>query len=743
MVPQDVVNVVIAEGVKIIPECTFATRKYLVSVELPSSLRSISSFAFVDCDSLDHITIPAGVTEIADGALSFCSNLKSINVDIGNSHYSSYNGTLYSKDKSHLIQYNVAQDSEDIVILPSVLYIHDYAFNDCKNLKTVRFHEGVRTVGNNAFNGCSNLTFVVIPQGMQSIGACAFYNCPLLPSVTLPKSIESIGTYAFGYSDMLKRNSNFYLRGYASTEAERYAAECGLKFIKVFEVVAPASIEWADGSSSHTLSVGDSLELSVNVLPSEEDAELGKDVTDKSVRWSTSDTTVATVANGIVRGVSVGKATITATTSDGKCSTSCTVSTVIPVTAIEIDQPSISVKPGNVVNLSATLEPANTTSRSLVWTSSDPSIAQIIQQDQEEYEDLLMYRCKVVPKLPGTVTIKAASRGNSVSSTCEFTVTDPSPSDAQIIVKGSAGSQSKGSLYSVQLFLRNNPGIVGMNLRVLYDAEYLKLTNSSSVVDSGVLGTAHHSNRYSASPYYLCWANDTRDTNITTSEDVDTLIVTLKFQLVKTVSKVTKFPVSVFYDSDNLDIYNVDSEPVEFSVVNSSVKAADVTYGDVNNDNAVNSEDVARLIKYLSNYATSIAFNPEAADVNSDDRITHRDQVILARHVDASQTYAVESPLVEDVKSNTVVTIDSEVDSKAAITQAAMNNVRITIVKDDKTVTLAKGTDYVLALTQNSSYTITFKKGTNITDTETAASIYYHVWSPWHSAGYDTLPLDN
>lgn len=741
-VPQDVVDVVIAEGVIAIPDCTFATRKHLQSVTLPSSLTTIGNFAFVDCDALVAIYIPDNVVFIGLGAFSFCAGLQSIKVSSTNPNYSSQNGILYNKTKTSLIQYAVAREDSDITILPTVRYVEDYAFNNCKAVETVQFHDRIVSVGNNAFNGCINLKSIIIPSGVQSIGAYTFYSCTSLQGVTLPKSVKSIGTYAFGYSDLHKKHSDFYIRGYDNTEAKNYAAECGFKFITIFEVVPAAKIEWADGKFTHTLSVGDSLELKVNVLPSDEDAAQGKDVTDKTVKWSTSNTAIATVVNGVVRGVSVGKVTITATTADGAHSVTCTVSTVIPVTAVVLDQTSMSVKPGKVVNISATLEPSNTTSRSLVWTSSDSSIVQVIHQEQTDYDDMSLYTCKVVPKLPGTATIKAKSRGNRVASTCEIIVNDPSSSDPQIIVKGGAGKQTQGSIYDVQLLLRNNPGIVGMNLRVLYDSTYLKLSGPSSVVDKGVLGTPHHSNRYSANPYYLCWANDTRDTNITTSANEDTLIVTLKFQLVKTVSKVTKFPVSVFYDSDNLDIYNVGSEPVEFSVVNSSVKAADVTYGDVNNDKSVNSADVTRLIEYLSNYATSSKFNPEAADVNSDGKITHRDQLILARHVDASQTYAVESPLVEDVKSNTVVTINSEVDSRVAITQAAMNSVRITIVKNNKTVTLTKGTDYVLALTQT-KYTITFKKGTNITDTATAASIYYHVWSPWHSVGYDTLPLDS
>ena len=741
-VPQDVTDVIIAEGVTDIPDCTFATRKYLQSVTFPSTLQTIGNFAFVDCDALENVFIPDNVIVIGLGAFSFCSGLMSIKVSSRNANYSSQNGILYNKAKTSLIQYAVAREDPNITILPDVKYIGDYAFNNCKSIETVQFHSGVVSIGNNAFNGCVNLTSVMIPSGVQSIGAYTFYGCTSLQGVTLPKSVESIGTYAFGYSDLHKKHSDFYVRSYSNTEAENYAAECQFKCITIFESVPAAKIEWAYGRSSHCLSVGDFLELSVNVLPSDEDAEQGKEVTDKTVKWTTSNAAIATVVNGLVKGISIGKVTITATATDGRCSATCTVTTVIPVTNIVMDQSSIAAKPGNVIHLSATLEPSNTTSRSLIWTSSDSSIAEITHREHTESEDLTIYKCQVIPKLPGTVTIKATSRGNSVSAKCEIVISEPSATEPQIIIKGGAGGQTQGSTYIAQIFLKNNPGIVGMNLRVRYDSTYLKLGDSSAIIDAGVLGNFYPSNQYSTNPYYLCWANDTRSENIETPGDSPTLIATLKFKLKKSLSEVKKFPISIFYDSEDLDIYDVTPAAVDFAVVNSTIKAADVTYGDVNKDGHVTSADVTQLIHHLANYSGATPFDAEAADVNSDGRVTHGDQVILARHIDASQTYEVSDPLIRNVKSSTTVNISSLVDENAAITSEAMNKVRITIVKDGFVATLTKNTDYTLAMSDN-KYTIVFKKSTNITNTETEAKIYYQVWSNWHDKGYDTLPFDS
>ena len=52
--------------------------------------------------------------------------------------------------------------------------------------------------------------------------------------------------------------------------------------------------------------------------------------TDQTVSWSTSDSSIATVSNGVVTGVSTGTATITVTTTDGGFTDTCTVTVTTP-----------------------------------------------------------------------------------------------------------------------------------------------------------------------------------------------------------------------------------------------------------------------------------------------------------------------------------------------------------------------------------------------------------------------------
>lgn len=68
---------------------------------------------------------------------------------------------------------------------------------------------------------------------------------------------------------------------------------------------------------STTISVGGSETLTATIAPS--------NATDTAVTWTSDDTDVATVADGVVTGESEGTATITVTTHDGSFTDTCEV----------------------------------------------------------------------------------------------------------------------------------------------------------------------------------------------------------------------------------------------------------------------------------------------------------------------------------------------------------------------------------------------------------------------------------
>ncbi|MBO6067661.1 MAG: leucine-rich repeat protein [Bacteroidales bacterium] len=153
-------------------------------------------------------------------------------------------------------------------------------------------------------------------------------------------------------------------------------------------VVAVSSVSL--NQTSITLAVGGTVSLSATVSPS--------NATDKEVTWSSSNTSVATVSNGVVKAVGEGSANITASAGGKSAVCQVTVNPVrIPVTGISLDLKEASIYVGETLTLVATVSPADATDKSVAWTSDDPKVATVDPKGV------------VTAVAPGTCTITAQS----------------------------------------------------------------------------------------------------------------------------------------------------------------------------------------------------------------------------------------------------------------------------------------------------------------------------------------------
>ena len=123
---------------------------------------------------------------------------------------------------------------------------------------------------------------------------------------------------------------------------------------------------------------------------------------------------IATIVNGVVKGLVPGKVTITAKVGDKKANCVVTVSKrYIPVTDIILNYTELTLMVGEKITLTAQVLPENADDKYVTWSSSNTAVATVAQ----------LFARVVTAKSPGTAIITAATKDHAV--TCVVTVKDP------------------------------------------------------------------------------------------------------------------------------------------------------------------------------------------------------------------------------------------------------------------------------------------------------------------------------
>ena len=145
----------------------------------------------------------------------------------------------------------------------------------------------------------------------------------------------------------------------------------------------------------------------------------GNPLSGRSVTWASSAPGTASVdGSGMVRGVAVGSATLTAT-SEGKSGTALVTVASVPVASVAVTPPTVAIPQGQTVQLSATPKDASGNAlggRVITWASGNTAVATVSGSG------------RVTAVAPGAATITATSEGQS--GTASVTVTAPPPPGA-------------------------------------------------------------------------------------------------------------------------------------------------------------------------------------------------------------------------------------------------------------------------------------------------------------------------
>jgi cell surface protein len=160
----------------------------ITRVIIHEGVTSVSTKAFVSCESLEYAFIPSSMKDI-DG-FTACSSLKSINLPEGLETIG--------------IQAFCDCDSLKTVIIPSsVTTVGRDAFEECENLKSIILPEKLTSIEESAFSS-SGIKTIEMPAGVTTISRSAF-NSSFIESIVLPNNIVKIDEMAFRNCKNLKK----------------------------------------------------------------------------------------------------------------------------------------------------------------------------------------------------------------------------------------------------------------------------------------------------------------------------------------------------------------------------------------------------------------------------------------------------------------------------------------------------------------------------------------------------------
>ena len=138
-------------------------------ISIPKYLTAISPNAFHHCD-IESINIPSKIAEIGSWAFGGCKKLKEI----------TFEGTLPCIPR---ITFSFCESLTTISLPHGVRVIEPGAFERCKNLKDVVLNDDLKVISNNAFTECPNLFSLRIPESVEIMGedyGNCFRDCPNL-----------------------------------------------------------------------------------------------------------------------------------------------------------------------------------------------------------------------------------------------------------------------------------------------------------------------------------------------------------------------------------------------------------------------------------------------------------------------------------------------------------------------------------------------------------------------------------
>ena len=364
--------------------------------------------------------------------------------------------------------------------------------------------------------------------------------------------------------------------------------------VKVEKKVVPVSGITID-KESLKMKVGETYHLTAKVSP--------EDATDKSVVWKSEDESIATVdQEGLVTAVKGGSKTMITATS-GEFSASCAVTIeedVIPVKGITLDKEIIEMAVGSSCRLYATITPSDATDKTIIWDSSDETIA-------------IVSSSGVIAALKeGDVTITAYSSDRKKSASCGVFI-----KDVKIALAKTTGIIGVNDNLNVAPYLKSNVSIDQSDVTLSSsDLKVAAVDGLNIVGKSAGKAKITVAYKYGESILEQYFDVEVEDTFLSFVEDIFTisgrgvvLTTTVKNGAIKTNDKVRIIQSPLTSKNYNVTIASLETnrKVVESATVGDAIgilmKEA-VNKDDLNRGSAITTGDTKRLVATQKVYGT-------------------------------------------------------------------------------------------------------------------------------------------
>lgn len=325
----ELTELVVPEGIKEIKPYVFEWCRSLKSLVLNDELLSIGQFSFTGCHNLSYMKINKGLQKIGNYAFADCGLIESVTIpgsiiELGKLAFRNVKNVTLEYGPETIKNYD--DTFEEVINVICDRELNNLSFFS-RTFKSLTIGNNVKEIPAGKFKNL-NLNTVKLGSNVTSIGDNAFSSCIALTEVVLPPSVETIGTSAFAGATSL---SSVIMGSKVNSIGELAFDRCPVAEIKITAPTPPSA-------PKNTFSV-----YSGKLYVQGQDAADAYYDASESECWSWFDDPIV----------------------------------MTEPTSIEMEKKSISGKPGDTFQLTATLKPENVTLPHIFWRSTNPEVATV------------------------------------------------------------------------------------------------------------------------------------------------------------------------------------------------------------------------------------------------------------------------------------------------------------------------------------------------------------------------------